>query len=255
MEKHSDPKFRYFIAWAKEYLIAIAIFIIFLAGLGIFVWFKSQTFFRDYAFVVLIPVVIAISTVTLSLFASGYVQIVGELARQSKESAGLGFISSINRKVLLNKQTEFPWTGQWLMPGGYFNRDKGDQDPKETTVRRVKELVGSPLCEFKAQVKIAYTNTSFQYEQEMIDNGHKPIPVHVYLMLKRDKNDIVETDVVENNYLRWFTLDEISTDVVPIPPHIKELLCFLLDAKPRSSSLKYWELDQEYNSYYLSKDE
>lgn len=254
MKKQSNPNYRYFVAWSKEYLIAITIVIAFFLGLGFFIWFRAHPLFRDYGFVVLIPVIIAIFTVTVSLFASGYVQVVGELARRSKENAGLGFIRSQTGKVLLNKQVEFPWKDQWLMPGGYFNRDKGDHDPKETTVRRVKELVNPPTSELDARAKIARTNDSFQYDQDMIDNGFRPIPVYVYLVLKKDNSDIVETDVVETNILRWLSLDEIKADAVEIPPHIKELLCFLLDAKPKSSSLKYWEIDQEYNEYYLLRN-
>ena len=246
---------RFFISWVKAFLVAAAVGVGILFVVAVILWYMAPDIVLFYSLSIVIPAVLAVIVVVGVLYRSGYAQVAGELGvkrtRPPYNRAGLCYIRSNTNSVLLNLQTQPPWRGLWLLPGGYFNPEKEDKVTSDTARRRFKELVTSDL-DIVPRVRIAQTNFNPQYVHAIIEYGHVPTHDDVYLVLKRDDTSLDESDIkIMGNRLQWVTASEIAAGLIDVPPHIEDLLLFLLDQGADTRRLKYWTLERDYEEFML----
>ncbi len=198
----------------------------------------------------LCPSLLAATCVFISVTQSEYISLAVELGhrRRELEKASLGAVRSIAGKILLNLQAEEPWKGSWLLPGGYYNPSKGDRKFEETIERRLKDLVASDYS-LMARTKIASTSEREDYALAMLEAGHAPTYDHLYEIIRRDNKPIADSDVQENNALRWFSRDEVESGHFPIPPHMKDIVSYLLGGK---GVPKFWNIDLAWGESHLA---
>ena len=280
-----------FLTWAKEYWHFLAISLFALFSVILFWWagrvwfadlcpeplrrFFAPSFIRQYVFLIFIPALGASLLVTWSLYRTGYAGIAANLGRKKKRAAVALIV--LDRKILLNLQTDWPWKGCWLLPGGYMrDRDtrdgRRDESPEATVLRRLWKLTNPGSTEEEYQPKannyevrkpVAKTHNSFVYVHTMFAHGHAPIPILVYTIKGRHKEPLSQQDfpTTDNDKLNWFSLDDIDINYqsgtttgkkILIPPHIKELVIFALNPKRPKSILRSWELTEDGEEHFSS---
>ena len=235
----------------RRYVMALLLLFLTEAALVVVIALWFQPHLITYCISVLLPTILAALVVSISIMQSRYLKVVIERALKRKDQhAGLAFLRSDKGRVLLNRQTEPPWEGMWLLPGGYFNPTEGDQVTADTAVRRLQKLEQS-TTPFAAKVHVARTNDSYIYIELMLEYGHVPTLDEVYLVLTPGQVLLPETDVHENNNLRWVSPIEIRSDAYQVPPHMKELILYLLETNPSAPAPRCWEILSEYQQFYL----
>lgn len=238
------------------FVYAFFAIIVVLAATGLAIHFFVPQMLSTYVLVIAIPTLLAHGTVAAILVLSGYFRLAYELGwkrRNQLSVAGLAFVKSSGNRVLLNFQVEPPWQHMWILPGGYFNRAKGDRDPHDTAARRFREIA-NVAGDWDAVAEIAETNLDDpEYVLAMIDSGHSPTQDHIYLVQKgRDAPN--ETDIIETNALRWWSVDDIVDGRVNVPPHMHQIVLFLANNKGSAQSrIRFWSLSESYSQYYLNQ--
>src|SRR5260370_35942082 len=112
----------------RRYIVALLLLFLTEAVLVLVIalWFRSHLLL--YCTCVVLPTILAVFVVSFSIMRSPYLNVGIERALKRKDRhAGLAFLRSDKGRVLLNRQTEPPWDGMWLLPGGYFTPSEGDQ--------------------------------------------------------------------------------------------------------------------------------
>src|ERR1044071_6233723 len=132
-------RIKFHFSWAGRVYISVIIRLLVLVVLGLALRSRASQHAIDYWLVIFLPAVLAFLTVIWNLYKSGYVKIAMELGHKRSHdpanSAGLGYVVSTSRKILMNLQKEDPWKDMWCLPGGYFNPGKGDLTPRQTAER------------------------------------------------------------------------------------------------------------------------
>ena len=200
---------------------------------------------------VAVPMCLAVLTTLAILTLSPYMTIATQLGRKRlNQRAGLAFIKSDTHKVLLARQPQHPWLNMWIMPGGYYNPDRGDKFLRDTAERRARIAVGE-TPRLIARACLAKTNGSRAYTMAMIDSGAIPISDEVWLMTNSDDTPIKEKSILPTEDLRWFSLEEAKDSSAEIPVHMKEVLRSLLGDTESPAVLRYWTLQDDYENYLL----
>jgi hypothetical protein len=193
-----------------------------------------------YIVIVLVPLVAAFATVFQQLITTDYLQtaISYGLKRVRLGRAGLAFITSTSGKVLLNRQRKDPWMQMWCLPGGYFR--VGQDEFIEDTVRRRVERLVKPEWEFEVKAEIGETNDSAAYRQLIQDLGYHPIKDQLFEIRRLgQRGPIDESDVIPTEYLKWWSYDEIRDGLAQVPPHMADIIGFMVQEKRQAD---YWKL-------------
>jgi ADP-ribose pyrophosphatase YjhB (NUDIX family) len=243
-----------FYSCLRRYVMAVGFLAVCVIATSFAMRIVSPRSFQFFMVCIIVPACAAVLVVSYSLLRSGYLSIVIEYGLKRMHAptnqAGLGFLRSVSNKVLLNLQDEAPWAGMWILPGGYFNPAKNDMSPADTVRRRALELTGAK-DDLIAGAHIACTNFNHEYIQAMLEFGHVPTRDHVHLVVRHGLPLFKEDEIQQTNVLRWVSADEIENGVCPVPPHMKELLLFILANKHSGGRVKYWILLPDYAQYYL----
>ena len=201
------------------------------------------------AFYFLIMFVIPMVAATAVTFFSEkeYRDLRYELFTKRERSAGLGIITTVDGKVLLNRQSEYPWEGMWIIPGGYYSLEKGDSTLRDTAQRRLVTLVQD-----LGKLDLSHTITTGLYiaktrldldtfEECMLQFNHAPINDEVYEIKKIDGTPCSEQDIKVNTSidLKWWESKEVEGELDAIPPHMRDIILFVLDRKQKPD---FWDI-------------
>lgn len=237
--------------FARGLVLGVVVFLAAILALGVATYAVDRPMLGAYLLAIGVPATLAVLTTLSILLRSEYMRIATELGRKRlNQRAGLGFVRSSSNKVLLARQGEYPWKGQWILPGGYVNPTAGDRWPQDTAQRRVRIAVGEG-CSLVASVHVATTKSSPDYVLSMMEVGHQPVEDEVYLISSADGPTIDEAAIALHDNIRWFTADEISASAQEIPPHMRQLLIALLEKPPASERLRFWKVSRDYEDYLL----
>lgn len=214
--------------------------------------------FLDFQVTFLLPVMGA-TAVTLSSSKPYHDAWLELFVFKTDQMASLGLVLDNKDHVLMNRQKRQPFHGMWLLPGGYQNKDKGDETLRHTAERRLvtlllegtqtalnrnsvhaKEEVASPR-HINGEYDPSYVKAVTQY-------GLGVTNLKVYRMFCKDGNSwrrFTENDfdIHESRDLCWATLADIKAGIIrgsSIPEHIRDLLLSLLTPNKHHSQM--WDI-------------
>jgi hypothetical protein len=214
-------------------------------ALALYTFFFQRRYLVSYLLYLMLPSLIATLGIFWTLYSSEYLRVAVQLgAKRVSAKAGLGFIQSSKGAVLLNLQTEDPWKNSWILPGGYYSKEK-DNGYQETAQRRARLLINDE--NLVAHAKIASTKDSPEYRLTVLDAGHAPTYDFLYEVGYSDHRPIHEEDIIQTNNLRWFGAEDLRSLTVPIPPHMRDIVSYLIGGDEDGPvGPKFWELDDAW---------
>lgn len=232
-------KLGFWFDWIKPLILTALAFLLFW-GLALgYVWSSMREHLYFFSVALAVPTMVALLTIGWHLYRSGYVRIATELgSRRDQQKAALALVQTTCQHVLLNRQTQPPWQDMWILPGGYVDKLKDNGIAALAAGRRLTEIA-QPTCDLVAQQEIATTNGTPSYINTILEHGHTPTHDVVFRVFTTSRRLPERRHVVESDYVKWVKADDISNGRFAVPPHMKELILYFLNAE---SKLRFWHL-------------
>jgi ADP-ribose pyrophosphatase YjhB (NUDIX family) len=241
-------------AWARGLVLSCIVALVLVSSATAALAWLVPTAFWVIFWSVSVPVTLALITVMLMLLNSEYLKAAIEMVRERPRDrrAGLALIRSTDNRVLFNRQTQQPWLGWWIFPGGYFNAKKGDSYPGDTAARRAKEIIGDQHV-YRPGPCFAETRDTADYIMAVLSRGLQPVTDYLYLVLLDDQLLLREDQLAlgSRDDLRWLSFDDCQREDIRIPPHMKDIADVVWRRVGGRRRPRFWTLHRDALDYLL----
>jgi hypothetical protein len=233
-------------SWHHRAITIIQALLVLIAGLAWGLGWPIATFYLLLTFVV--PTVLA---TLVTFYAEADYRTLRRKFFTDRVPAGVAVVRSLEGRVLLNRQKEYPWKDMWILLGGYYNpAEFGDRSPRDTALRRAKELVkqGAGVdisTNVRAGVYIAESQINEdEYEEATLRYIHAPTDDQAYEIVHLDDSRFSEREIDCSNAidLKWWSLDQAKASSNVIPEHMLDLIIYSLD--PTVTGPEHWTVHE-----------